>query len=38
MEFLTGNNDTEAKSKDNLRYLYRVMLQLFSMKPFNDNF
>ncbi|KAL1570118.1 IQ motif containing GTPase activating protein 1 [Candida albicans] len=36
---LTGNNDTQkAKSKDNLRYLYRVMLQLFSMKPFNDNF
>ncbi|KAL6450472.1 LOW QUALITY PROTEIN: IQG1 Ras GTPase-activating-like protein IQG1 [Candida maltosa Xu316] len=26
------------KSGDNLRHLHRVMLQLFSMKPFSDNF
>lgn len=27
-----------AKSKDNLKHLSRVMLQLFSMKQFSDNF
>lgn len=28
----------DSKARTNLRYLSRVMLQLFSMKPFTDNF
>lgn len=27
-----------AKAKDNLRHLSRVLLQMFSMKPFSDNY
>lgn len=29
---------SEEKARENLKYLNRVLLQLFSMKPFNDNF